>query len=153
MILIISLILAALILFTAEIFLPGLIAGVLGALCLIGSVVVASYEYGANTGFILFVAELVGCAVLFMCWMRFFPASPLGRKFSLNQQVPQTSAPVELNNLLGKHGVTLTPLRPSGSAKIDGQRHDVISEGIHLPANSNITVVKVEGARILVRQF
>lgn len=153
MTLIISLIAAAIILLTAEIFLPGMIAGILGSLCLVGSVIATTYQYGVNAGFMLLMAELLACAILFMCWMKFFPSSPLGKKFSLNKQEVQTSAPVELNNLLGKYGTTLNALRPAGNINIDGKRYDAVSEGSHISANRNIKVVKVEGARIVVRQL
>ncbi|MDR2463112.1 MAG: NfeD family protein [Verrucomicrobiales bacterium] len=153
MTLIISLILAALLLFTAEIFLPGLIAGALGALCLIGSVIAAGCEYGAGTGALLLTAEVAGCAALFMCWMKFFPDSPLGKKFSLHQPPPQTSVPAHHAALLNADGETITPLRPAGAATISGRRHDVIAEGQFIPANTHIKVVKLEGACIVVRKI
>ncbi|MDR1305039.1 MAG: hypothetical protein LBK76_07435 [Verrucomicrobiales bacterium] len=153
MTLMVSLIIAALLLFTAEIFLPGLIAGVLGALCLVGSIIAASHTYGAGAGLLLLLAEVVAGIALFMVWMKYFPASPLGQKFSLRQPAPQTSAPAEFGRLLHRTGVTISPLRPAGAAKIDGQRRDVVSEGLPLPVNTKIKVVKVEGARIVVRKI
>ena len=55
--------------------------------------------------------------------------------------------------LLGKVGVTLTPLRPAGTAEIDGERLDVVTEGGYLDQNTKIQVYKVDSGRIVVRSF
>ena len=151
MLLIAALILAALILFTAEIFLPGMIAGALGIVCLAASVIVAANEFGSGPAFILLSAELTVGVILFFIWMRYFPDTPLGRKFSLNKNEPQTGAPPEWQSLTGQTGESLTYLRPAGTAVIDGKRADVVAEGQYIPAGTKIKVVKVEGMRIVVR--
>ena len=61
------------------------------------------------------------------------------------------TAPQDLQGLAGKEGVALTPLRPAGTAEIAGERYDVISEGIYIPAGTELVVVRVEGARVVVR--
>jgi membrane-bound serine protease (ClpP class) len=55
--------------------------------------------------------------------------------------------------LLGREGVALTVLRPSGSIQIDDTRIDAISEGTYIPAGTPVRVVKVEGNRIVVRSI
>lgn len=45
----------------------------------------------------------------------------------------------------------MTVLRPSGTAVINNERIDVVSEGGFIEQNSRITVIKVEGVRIVVR--
>lgn len=57
----------------------------------------------------------------------------------------------ELRQFAGQEGVTVTPLRPAGTAEVNGQRLDVVTEGGYVPAGARITVVKVEGGRIVVR--
>lgn len=57
------------------------------------------------------------------------------------------------NELLGKEGITLSGLRPSGYIDIDGQRLDALSEGGFIPKDSKIIVVKVEGSKIFVRRI
>src|SRR3712207_1594349 len=49
-------------------------------------------------------------------------------------------------------GVTLSDLRPSGIASIDGQRVDVVTEGEHIPEGEPIEVVLDEGYRRVVRR-
>jgi membrane-bound serine protease (ClpP class) len=54
--------------------------------------------------------------------------------------------------LLNGTGVALSQLRPSGTATINGQRVDVVTEGGLIERGTAIKVVAVEGARIVVRE-
>ncbi|WP_214844025.1 NfeD family protein [Exiguobacterium sp. s150] len=56
-------------------------------------------------------------------------------------------------SLLGKVGVTLTPLRPAGTAEIEGERIDVVTEGSYLDQQTKIQVYKVDSGRVVVRSF
>ena len=54
--------------------------------------------------------------------------------------------------LMGKKGITKTTLRPTGTAQISGERVDVVSEGGHIPKDTEVIVSKVEGSRIIVKE-
>lgn len=54
---------------------------------------------------------------------------------------------------LGKEGVTISGLRPSGIIDIDGKRLDALSDGSFIPKEAHIKVVRVEGSKIIVRRF
>lgn len=54
---------------------------------------------------------------------------------------------------LGKRGTAASPLRPAGIADIQGERVDVVSDGEFVEAGEPITVVRVEGNRIVVRRL
>lgn len=56
-------------------------------------------------------------------------------------------------DLIGKVGVTFTPLRPAGTVIIDDERLDVVSEGSFTEKDKKVKVVKVEGSRIVVREI
>jgi len=56
------------------------------------------------------------------------------------------------DDMLGKEGRTLTELRPSGFATIEGEKYDVLSEGGFIPKGIQIKVVRVEGSKIIVRR-
>lgn len=56
------------------------------------------------------------------------------------------------DSLTGKSGVSITELRPSGFADIDGEKIDVLSETGFIPKNTPIIVIRVEGAKIFVRR-
>jgi membrane-bound serine protease (ClpP class) len=48
-------------------------------------------------------------------------------------------------------GIAQTNLRPSGTAMINGQRVDVVTEGPMIEQGAAIKVVAVEGMRVVVR--
>ncbi|WP_077367971.1 NfeD family protein [Anaerosalibacter sp. Marseille-P3206] len=53
---------------------------------------------------------------------------------------------------LGKEGITVSELRPSGIIELNGERIDAISKGEYIEKGSKIEVVKVEGSKIFVRR-
>lgn len=55
--------------------------------------------------------------------------------------------------LLGKKAITITPLRPSGTIDMEGERIDVVSQGSYIDKAKHVIIVKVEGSRIVVREF
>jgi membrane-bound serine protease (ClpP class) len=55
-------------------------------------------------------------------------------------------------DLTGRTGTALTPLRPSGTADIDGARIDVVAEGDFVHAGEPVIVVADQGYRRVVRR-
>lgn len=151
MTLLLTLLIAGVALLLAEVFLPGMVAGVLGVVCLLGAAVVGFAEFGPKTGSLILMTELFAGTVLTILWMRFFPKTPLGKKYILD---PSTAAqaPTGLEKWLGHEGLALTDLRPAGSARMAGEKVDVITTGDHLESGSRVKVVRVEGASIFVRR-
>ena len=47
--------------------------------------------------------------------------------------------------------MTSTVLRPTGIADFEGVRLNVSSEGDYLPAGTKVRIIKIEGAKILVK--
>jgi membrane-bound serine protease (ClpP class) len=149
MALVLTLLIAGVILLALETVLPGLIAGIAGAICLIAGVVLAYTELGplaGNTTLILVITLFLAGVII---WFRFFPRSWLGRRFVSKGEVG--SLGVEQPELLHQTGTTLTTLRPSGTALINGRRIDVVTEGALVERGSPVRVVAVEGMRIVVR--
>ena len=52
---------------------------------------------------------------------------------------------------LGKTGVAVTPLRPTGVAEIEGERIEVVTEGDFISAGSSIKVVAMDRRKYFVR--
>ncbi|MEF9934285.1 NfeD family protein [Clostridium sp.] len=57
-----------------------------------------------------------------------------------------------LNSLLGKEGVTVTKLRPSGEVNVDNEIYQMQSISRFIDKNKTVTVIKVEGNNIFVRE-
>ena len=60
---------------------------------------------------------------------------------------------VEQNPLgVGRQGVSLTILRPSGKARFEDQIVDVVTQGPYVQPNTPIEIVESRGNRIVVRE-
>jgi membrane-bound ClpP family serine protease len=59
----------------------------------------------------------------------------------------------DLEFFLGKEGKVISILRPSGIVDFDGIKLDVVSEGDFIQKSARVTVIKVEGRRIVVREL
>jgi membrane-bound serine protease (ClpP class) len=149
MVLVVTLLLAGAALLLAETVLPGMIAGILGAGCLIAGVVTGYQEFGMATGNWILLGTIGGLGIGFVLWLKYFPESRFARIYTSHGTVGDIGT--ERPELVGQAGVAHTPLRPSGVAVIGGQRVDVVTEGSLIERGANVRVIAVEGARVVVR--
>jgi membrane-bound serine protease (ClpP class) len=147
--LVITLFVVGAVLLILETVLPGMIAGAIGLLCIIAGVVQSYIVFGPQTGTGVLVGTLVVLMVGTMLWMKFFPQTRMGRVFTSRGTVGNINA--ERPELLNQTGSALTPLRPSGTALINGRRVDVVTEGGMIERNTPVKVVGIEGMRVVVR--
>ncbi len=144
---IVALLVLGYVLLLMELFLPGGILGILGF---------ASVVYGCWLAFglgpawgsgavLMSVVMTVGLVVMIV-------RSRSARKLVLDSRPSrQWKAPrVGLEELVGRDGVTLSPLRPAGIAEIDGQRLDVVTDSEFLDRGVRVQVSEVEGTRVVV---
>jgi membrane-bound serine protease (ClpP class) len=139
-------------LIAAEVFVPGMILGTMGFLCLAGSVAMVYATHGIMAGVI--ATLIVGSLSLggFLLWLNLFPRTFIGRRMMLMTTQPADPS-LEVNeSLVGASGVALTPLRPAGTARIDGKRVDVTTRSEFLEEGAEIVVVAADGMRVVVRQ-
>jgi membrane-bound serine protease (ClpP class) len=54
--------------------------------------------------------------------------------------------------LVGRTGVVITPLRPSGTVDIDGRRLDVTADGAFIEVDATVQVTSVSGNYIVVER-
>ena len=150
---IVVLIIVGFLLLAAEVFVPGLVLGLLGGLCLSGAVVIAFAYYDAVTGSLVFVGVCALTVGGFLGWMAACPHPAIGRKIMLQtshrQGIGGKLPPAEL---LGAQGRSLTPLRPAGTASIGGRKVDVVAESHFIASDEPIVVVREEGMRVVVRK-
>ena len=149
MTLVIILLVVGAVLLLLETMLPGLVAGVIGCCCLVVGIVLSYVRLEARIANLILVLVLLVLVGGFACWVKFFPGSRLGRLFVSRRVVGNIDA--EKPELLHQTGAAFTPLRPSGTALINGKRFDVVTEGPFVERGAPIKVVAVEGVRIVVR--
>lgn len=144
---------AGVILIALEIVVPGGILGAVGFVSLI-----AGFFFFLGGGWDAFcivggtVAVLaVICALLF--W--FLPSSSSWNPFILRDKQKNSEGYTgagDYSAYLGKRGKVIAPLRPAGTAVIDGERVDVVSFGDYIDKDSEIEVIKIEGSKLLVKK-
>ena len=137
----------------AEIFLPGGVIGVMGALALLAAVGVGFVAFGRQGGLLSTLAIVVLAGICIVIWVKYFPKTHMGKSLTLEQDGSTfKSGPADVKSLLGKDGVAVSILRPSGIAKFDGRRVDVIADGSWIESGRPIRVTGVEGFRVMVRE-
>jgi len=145
-----ALLVIGVVLLLLETVLPGMVAGVVGFLCIVGGVVLAYTRFGASVGNRVLFGVILGLVVMAVLWIRFFPRSRFGQMLVTRQTVGELG--VEKPELLNQTGKALTALRPSGTAIINGRRVDVVTEGPWIESGAQVKVVAVEGMRVVVRK-
>jgi membrane-bound serine protease (ClpP class) len=146
--LIAALLVFGVLLLVLEIFLPGMIAGIIGGCCLIAAIFFSYTDYGMRTGNAVLAGVTVGLIIGTLLWLKYFPESKAARPFVSKRIIGGT---LDLTAFLNKTGTAYTTLRPAGTAVIEGHRVDVVTEGSMVPKGASIKVVQVEGTRIVVR--
>lgn len=137
-----------------EIFLPGGIVGAIGFLSIVTGLVMAAYDTKQGLAS-LGVAALITAIVTFLL-VKKYGVKGLFSKFVLGETQSNEEgyvAPRDQRELEGKSGIALTPLRPAGVVKVEGKRVDAVSVGGFIEAGTAITVVQVEGTRIVVAEL
>lgn len=142
------------ILLLLELILPGGIIGIIGFV----AIIISLLSSGADTTHMAYaiLTALIMAVLGMVIMMKFF-----GKKLNmLNKMVLKDSTDTEKGyvsnksrtDLLGMEAITTTPLRPSGTAMLGEERIDVVSEGGYIDVHKKVTVIKVEGVRIVVRE-
>ncbi len=123
------------------------IAGILGSIFLVAP----TPEYAILS---LLIAVVLTTIVLVIS-IKHMKTRKIWKKLILNQRTDTESGytvpNVDNKDLLGKEGVTITPLRPAGAIELDGERIDVVTEGDFLAAGISVRIVGMDGTRIIVR--
>jgi len=151
--LIVSLVILSFILLLMELFMPStILGGIAGGVLAIA--IILSYTYfGPTAGTLLFIGSLAICCIGFVIWISIFNKTPIGRAMILPSKAKSDQDHPQYGEFLGKTGVTLTPLVPSGIVMFGGRRLDVIAESGLIDKNEKVIVTEVNGLRIVVRKL
>jgi membrane-bound serine protease (ClpP class) len=142
------LVIAGVLLISAETIIPGGILGVFGAASLITACVIGWVRFPEPYNFISIVGVIVLAFALILLWLRILPETGIAlAKDARDFKSPKGEHEIAVGSL----GETLSTLRPSGLALIDGKRIDVITEGSWVDAHVPVKVIRTEGCRIFVR--
>lgn len=135
-----------------EMFLPGMIAGIIGAIMLIAAVFVAYSDVGIEAGNVTLAAATAITALLWWWWATKFQHTRFGRRMTLTATDTGTSQAEGITHLAGQTGIAITPLRPSGTILVGGRRIDAITGGEFIENGTCVRIVRAEGSAVIVHR-
>jgi membrane-bound serine protease (ClpP class) len=153
------LIVVGLLLLVAELFIPS--AGLLLVLAVVALVagVAMTFIYGNDpyTGVVTLFGVFIAIPIVVSVALHYWPKTRWGKRFQLNP--PEDDATVanmpvhlELEALRGRHGRTVSALRPSGVTEFDGRQVDTISEGMMIEPGEWVKCIDVRAGKVIVRR-
>lgn len=152
----IALVMLALLLVVAEVFIPsgGIISLVATAVAIAGVVCLfkVDWKWGiAGTGTLVVLGPIVALFAL-----QIMPSTRVGRRIMFGEgeeerPVLPPDTHTEFDALVGMEGVVLTDLRPIGVIRVKDQRLDALAEVSYVKAGQMVKIVSVEGTTIKVR--
>jgi membrane-bound serine protease (ClpP class) len=146
-------------LLVAEIFIPSFgIIGVSGILCIFGGLFLSlagDFDHltpeRLHDTLVSLAVSIVGVFIIAGIIFKYAPGWPMVRRL-VNQTISgdMTQIVADHQVMLGRQGTALTPLRPAGTAVIDGKKVDVVTRGEFIPSGAPIVVIDVTGNRTVV---
>jgi membrane-bound serine protease (ClpP class) len=129
-----------------EVFVPS--GGILGLLS-VGCAAFGIYGLFHQGRTLVGACAIAGTAAITVAAIRF----GLRRLSFSGNMSPDVSTSVDerIENLVGKEGITHTPLRPAGVAIIDGRKVDVVTQGDFVQRDVHVRVIDNAGNRVVVR--
>jgi membrane-bound serine protease (ClpP class) len=147
-VIIVVLVLGLVLIFTEVAVIPGFgVAGALGLLALAAGAIAAWTELGPLWGGVAGGVSVLASGVM-LYWL---PKSRMGRKMVLEHSQAEAVSQQDRSYLLGRRGITVTPLRPIGRVRFGTEEVDVMTEGEYVDSNQEVEVMSVEGPRVVVR--
>lgn len=138
-----------------EIFIPGFgVFGVSGIICCVLSII--SVFSNTRQAIVSIIFALIVSLVMVYLLLKYVIKNPVLSKLVLEtKQEKSKGYTTSYNNtkkFLGKIGISLTSLRPSGIAVFNGKKLDVLSEGEFISKGEKVEVIKIEGSKIVVKR-
>lgn len=145
-----TLLLAGFVLIGMEIFIPGGILGIFGSVAWISAAVVGWRNFPDPLNMVSAFSLLLVGLLTFVVWIRYFPKSPIGKSLSLNENTASYKSHNVTELPVGTVGEAVSTLRPSGIARFDGQRLDVVADGEWIEAGESVKISSISGGHISV---
>ena len=130
------------------------IFGFLGTVMIFASLF---FILGSDMTALFELAGAVVCTVVFLAFAGSrLPQSRLLAKVTLKNRSTRESgyeSQTDKSDYIGKTGMTLTPLRPAGTVRIDRKRVDAVSRGDYIDKDVPVRVIEAEGMRVVVESI
>lgn len=137
-----------------EVFLPGFgVPGISGLVLMTIGLVLTMTNYGAIAALGMLIITIAIVTIAVSLSLRSASKGKLSESnLFLKSNDAFKAAPEDMKVFMGKTGIARTDLRPAGIAEFDGVRLDVMTEGDYIEMDTEVTITRVEGGRIVVRR-
>ncbi len=138
----------------AEMFLPGGIVGIFGALCLVASTILGCYALPDYTMFII-TGEILAAVIAMGVGLYMLTNTPLGDGVILKTNLEAGDGYVSndpRDGLEGKIAQVATALRPAGTIVVGGERIAAVSDSSYIDDGATVRIIEVHGNRVVVEQ-
>ena len=136
-----------------EIFLPGFgLPGVSGIVLIAAGVVLSALAHGMLMAVVILLV-VIALLALVISWVMRSAASGNVHSPIFLQEKDELCSRQDMQVLVGRCGRTISVLRPAGIGDFDGVRLNIVTEGGFIERDIPIEIVRVDGARIVVRQL
>lgn len=149
---ILLLFLLGVLLLAGEVFVPGAILGICGALCMVAGCIVSFMQLGPGGGMVATGIAVVLLLLTLYVELVWLPKTKFGRKLIVQSAVDATSQPpvAEREQVIGKTAEAITPLVPSGYVLVEGRRYEAYSQSGHTPKGAILQVTGLDNFRLIV---
>ncbi|MFN7181921.1 MAG: NfeD family protein [Planctomycetota bacterium] len=146
----IAIYLIGILLLIVEVIAPHGITGFLGIVGVLGGIILAYFSGSPLYSLYLGAFTVVALPLFF-----YLVYKKMQLQGGLEQSMADYTSTLTENysNLIGKKGIAITVLRPSGIVLIDNKKVDAVSERDVIEKGQSVVVVRVEGIRIIVRKI
>jgi len=142
-------------LLVAEIFLPShALMSIAGLALLVFGIARVFKQYGDAAGLLSLLATLIAVPTLAVVSIKYWHRTPLGRRISPPNPVVRKGeafANDDLQDLIGRFGRAVTPLRPVGSCDFGGRKVECVAESSMIETETVVEAVALQGRTLIVR--
>jgi membrane-bound ClpP family serine protease len=145
---------AALVLVFFEIILPGGVLGVLAALCVCVATWFGFELYGAMGALVVFFGALFAIGLFAFVEFKLLAKTSLGQQFFLKAAIDgHTREAVAEDSIVGREGITLTRLNPSGKVAIGQKSYEACSQDGYIDRDQAIAVVAQDNFKLIIKKL
>jgi membrane-bound ClpP family serine protease len=146
--------LVGILLLAAEIFTPGIICGLMGALAMAAGCGLAFAGFGPVVGGGATVAALALLVLTLYLELVWLPKTRFGKRLVVTAASDGVSQPplAAAERIVGLPAEAVTTLAPSGYVAVAGRRYEAYCQSGHAPKGAALRVVGLDNFRLIVTQ-
>ncbi|MCE7786758.1 NfeD family protein [Staphylococcus xylosus] len=137
-----------------ELFVVGAVIGIIGMALIVFSIITLgdNLVYMIANVVVALILSIIEWVILVKIFKRKIPfLDKVVLKDSTNAEAGYTSHE-DRSHLVGQTATTSTDLRPAGIITFNNERIDAVSDGSFILRNKQVTILEVEGTRVVVRE-